>query len=188
MMRQQRWWLHTTIVVGAALLFMILAAWVAQPWWEYAFLSDDSAVSWLSSALLIANAAVALNLALTRTFHPLLGGGLALALSGLAADEHFLFHEQFKHSVPRSIGEAPTILVGVGGIAIVFLLNRSLRAPAARYLIVAAVAVGLFALWVDLGTPPAGIARFEEAFEVLAEALFLSGLLESSRAQVQSAC
>jgi len=38
-----------------------------------------------------------------------------------------------------------------------------------------------------VGTSQTSVALFEEGFEVMAEALFLSGLLEASRAQVQSA-
>jgi hypothetical protein len=186
-MRQHRWWLHTTIVVGAAVAFMLLAAWMSQPWWEYAFLSDDSAVSWLSSALLMANAAVALNLALTGTLPIAVGSVIAASLAVLSADEQFLLHERFKEFVPPWAGNVPTVLVGVGGVVVLIVLRRSVRSRQARRLIAASVALGVFALWVDLGSPPPTLARFEEAFEVVAEALFLSGLLEVSRAQVQSA-
>ena len=187
MMPPQRWWLHTTIVTGATLAFMAVAAWQALPWWEYAFLSDGSPVSWLSSALLLANAAVALNLTLGRSLPSPPGSILALSLAVLAVDEQFLLHERFKESVGPSIGDAPTVLVGVGGIVLLAWLNPTVRARAARRLLLAGVATGLFALWVDLGQPPAVIARFEEAYEVLAESLFLCGLLELSRGQVQSA-
>lgn len=187
MMRQDAWWLHTAAILGAAIAVMTAAAWASLPWWEYAFLSDDSPVSWLSSALLMANAAVALNLALTRSLQPVLGSVIAAALAVMSADEHFLLHERFKQSVPVWMGDGPTVLVGVGGVGVLILLNRSVKAPAARYLIGAAVAVGVFALWVDLGSPPPLLARLEEGFEVFAEALFLSGLLDVSRTQVQSA-
>ena len=187
MMRQQRWWLHTTAIVGFVVTVMGAAAWTSLPWWEYAFLSDDSAVSWLSSALLLANAAVALNLVLTGSLPRVLGSAIATALAAMSVDEHFVLHERFKQSVPLWMGDGPTVLVGVGGIGVLILLNRSVKLLAARYLIGAAVAVGIFALWVDLGSPPPLMARLEESFEVLAEALFLSGLLEVSRTQVQSA-
>ena len=186
MMRQDAWWLHTSAVVGAAVLVMVWAAWTALPWWEYAFLSDDSAVSWLSSALLMANAAVALNLSLTRVLPPLIGGPMALALTLMAIDEQFLLHERFKTWAP-AIGNAPAMLVGVGGLGVLVVLLNSVRSAAARWLCSIAVVVGLFALGVDLGTSQTSVALFEEGFEVIAEALFLSGLLEASRAQVQSA-
>jgi hypothetical protein len=48
--------------------------------------------------------------------------------------------------------------------------------------------IGLFALWVDVATSPAILARTEELFEVVAESVFLCGLLEQARTQVQSAC
>jgi hypothetical protein len=186
-MRQHRWWLHTTIVVAASVLFMVIAAWLSQPWWEYAFLSDDSAVSWLSSALLMANAAVAFTLALSGALPIVLGSVIAAALAVLSADEQFLLHERFKQFVPPWLENAPTVLVGIGGVVVLVLLRRSVRSQPAHRLIAASVALGVFALWVDLGSPPPAIARLEEAFEVVAEALFLSGLLEASRAQVQSA-
>ena len=166
---------------------MVIAAWLSHPWWEYAFLSDDSAVSWLSSALLMANAAVALNLALTRALPLAVGSAFAASLAILSADEQFLLHERFKESAPPWLANAPTVLVGIGGGVILVLLSRFVRSQPARWLIATSVALGLFALWVDLGSPPPTIARLEEAFEVVAEALFLSGLLEVSRAQVQSA-
>lgn len=183
-MRQSRWWIHTTLVLGAAIAFMAVAAWQALPWWEYAFLSDDSAVSWLSSALLLANAAVALTLTLNRSLPSPLGSAVTVALAGLAIDEQFLLHEGFKESVAPSIGNAPTMLVAAGGVGLLVLLNRTVKSRPAMALILAAVVVGLFAIWVDLGAPPAAIARLEEGFEVIAESLFLCGLLEVSRGQV----
>ena len=187
MMRQQRWWLHTTAIVGSVAALMAAAAWTSSPWWEYAFLSDDSAVSWLSSALLMANAGVALNLSLTRVLPLSVGGVMTFALAVMSADEQFLLHERFKHSVPGWMGNAPTVLVGLGGVAVLATLTAVVKSRAARGLVAAAVALGVFALWVDLGSAPPLIARVEEGFEVLAEALFLSGLLEASRTHVQSA-
>ena len=57
---------------------------------------------------------------------------------------------------------------------------------AVRGLIASGLAMGLLAIWVDLGSPPETIRAFEEAFEVWAESLFLCGLLELSRSHVQS--
>jgi hypothetical protein len=187
MMRQHAWWLHTSAVVGTVIVVMAWAAWTALPWWEYAFLSDDSPVSWLSSALLMANAAVALNLSLTRVLAPFIGGPMALALALMALDEQFLLHERFKASVPAVMGNAPAMLMGIGGLGILVVLMNSVRSLAARWLFAIAVVVGLFALGIDVGTSQSSVALFEEGFEVMAEALFLSGLLEASRTQVQSA-
>jgi len=61
----RKWWRHTAIVLIAVTLFMAAAALADWPWWEFAFRSDLSPVSWLSGALLLANAAVALSLTLS---------------------------------------------------------------------------------------------------------------------------
>ena len=178
--RHNRWWVHTAVAVGMACAFMAAAAWQALPWWEHAFLSDDSPVSWLSSALLVANAAVAINLTLIRALPASLGSALAFSLAALAIDEQFLLHERFKEAVAPPLGNIPTLLIGLGGIVVFVWLNRVVTSRAAGRLFLAAIALGLFALWVDLGRPPVAFARLEEGFEVLAEVLFLSGLYEAS--------
>jgi hypothetical protein len=166
---------------------MVCAAWREWPFWEYAFISDGSAVAWLSSALLAANAAVALSVTLMRALPSALGGGLSAALAYLAIDEQFQLHERFKNRVGTSpLGEAPMVIVGAGAIVVLLLLWRRLPTRTARGLFVSAMSVGIFALWVDLGSPPVIVGQLEEGFEVLAESLFLSGLLELARTQVHS--
>jgi hypothetical protein len=178
---------HTAIVLGLVLAFMAAAAWREWPWWEYAFFSDGSAVAWLSSALLLANAAVALSATLVRALPPVSGGGLSAALALLAIDEQFQLHEQFQAALGTSpLRHAPTMTVGVGGIIVLAVFWRRLATRTARALFAAAVIAGLFALSVDLGSPPLAIGRLEEGFEVVAESLFLCGLLELVRPQVQS--
>ena len=181
------WWRHTAAVMSAIVAFVIAAALADWPWWEFAFRSDFSAVSWLSSALLLANAAVALSLTLSRLLPRLLGSALTLALTLLALDEQFQLHERFQESaLTGRFGRAPTFLVGAIGIVFAIVLLLTVKSRPARTLLAAGVVVGLFALWVDLGAPPAAIAVFEEGFEVLAEGLFICGLLEVSRSHVQS--
>ncbi len=155
---------------------MAVAGWQALPWWEHAFLSDDSPVSWLSSALLVANAAVVVTLTVIRSLPSALGRILATALAALALDEQFLLHERYKESVPPSVGGIPTILIGLFGLVGIVLLGRAVRSRHARALFLSALVLGLFALWIDLGNPPAWASRLEEGFEVLAEAMFLSAL------------
>jgi len=166
---------------------MAAAVWREWPWWEYAFLSDGSAVAWFSSALLMANAAVALSLTMTGALPVTRGGSLSAALGLLAVDEQFQLHEQFKAAVtPSWLKDAPTVLVGIGGIVLLVLVWRRLPTRTTRALFTLAVLVGVFALWVDLGSPPVTVGRLEEGFEVIAESLFLCGLLELARPQVQS--
>jgi hypothetical protein len=144
------------------------AAWREWPWWEYAFISDGSAVAWLSSALLVANAAVALSATLVRALPVITGGCLSAALALLAVDEQFQLHEQFKNSAGTNrFSEAPMVMVGIGAIVVLVLLWRRRPARTARVLFVAAVGLGIFALWVDLGSPPVIVGQLEEGFEVL---------------------
>jgi hypothetical protein len=181
------WWRHTVIVLAAGTLFMAAAALANWPWWEFAFRSDMSPVSWLSSALLLANAAVTVSLTLCSALPRALGTTLSATLALLALDEEFQLHERLQDSfIAGRFGHAPTVAVGIGGIIAAVALIRTIRPPAARGLIASGVALGLFAIWVDLGSPPAVIGALEESFEVIAESLFLSGLLELSRSQVQS--
>jgi hypothetical protein len=181
------WWRHTAIVLAALTLFMAAAALVNWPWWEFAFRSEMSPVSWLSGALLLANAAVMVSLTLSGALPRALGTTLSAALALLALDEQFQLHERLQNSfVAGRFGRAPTVAVGVGGVIAAIALIRTIRPPGAQGLIASGVALGLFALWVDLGSPPAVVGALEEAFEVIAESLFLCGLLELSRSQVQS--
>ncbi|HUQ87121.1 MAG TPA: hypothetical protein VM096_06150 [Vicinamibacterales bacterium] len=163
------------------------AAWREWPWWEYAFISDGSAIAWLSSALLVANAAVALSVTLMRALPLITGGCLAAALALLAVDEQFQLHERFKNSAGASrVSEAPMVMVGVGGIVLLVLGWHRLPTHTARMVFLSAVSLGIFALWVDLGSPPVIVGQLEEGFEVLSESLFLCGLLELARSHVQS--
>lgn len=190
------WWLHSTVVVASAVLFMAVAAWQSLPWWEYAFLSDDSPVAWLSSALLVANAAVAFKLTLDRSLSRLFGGALSMAFVGLALDEQFMLHEWFKYTyasggataglVQAPVGDLPALFVGLGGLLMLIAFVRVVSRKPARGLMVTAVVVGVFALWVDLGSAPVWLTRTEEGYEVLAESLTLCALLEVARGHVHS--
>lgn len=188
-MRGAGWSLHTAVILGIVAAFTAASAAAAWPWWEYAFLSDDSPLAWFSSALLLANAAVAMNLTVSRMLPARLGWLLSGALGFLALDEQFRLHERLKDAIGRrGLADLPTWAVGVGGILCLIALLRIVTRTSARLLIAAGVAIGIFALWVDLGNPPTVIARAEELYEVIAESLFLAGLIEVSRSQVQSAC
>jgi hypothetical protein len=194
-MKRASWWVHTSIVLVATTVFMVFAAWQSLPWWEYAFLSDDSPVSWLSSALLGACAAVALSLTLDRSLQPAFGSALTGALVVMALDEQFMLHEWFKYGYAATastdgaagaFGNAPALAVCVGGLAMALWFAWRGPSRTAGRLMLAAVAVGVFSLWVDLGRPPAILMRTEEAYEVLAESLALCALLEVPRRQVHS--
>jgi hypothetical protein len=79
-----------------AFIFMGLVMLRDWPLWQRAFSSDISPVSWLSSAQLWAGALLALRLGLDRSLPAMFAFSLAVALAGLALDEQFLLHEQWK--------------------------------------------------------------------------------------------
>lgn len=170
--------------VGAVLLFLGLCAWRAWPLPEEAFLSDGTAAAWLSSAQLWTMAVLSLRLARERALPPVLAGWLALAFTGMAFDEQFMLHEQWKYGCAdwlaachfNAVRELPMYAVGCGGVATAAWLAGALPSGAARMLLWAAIAVGVFALLADLAAWPAFARGYEEAFECIAEALF-AGLL-----------
>jgi hypothetical protein len=134
----------------------------------------------------MANAAVAFVVTLIRALPAMSGGGLSATLAFLAIDEQFQLHEQFKATLGASrLRNAPTVLVGVGAVVLFVLFWRRLVTRTARVLFALAVIVGVFALWVDLGSPPLVVGRLEEGFEVIAESLFLCGLVEVARSHVR---
>lgn len=190
-------WSRTIVVLSGVGLFIALSAWAYMPWWELAFRSDKSPVSWLSSSLLFACAALALQSRAQRGLSLSLSSWLTVSMLALALDEQFLFHEYWKYhcsewlslcALPSLayvdlLGDAPMVLVGCIGIATGFILSREIDTPIARKLILAAIIFGVvLALGTHfghaIGLLPAWFNRYEEVFEVLSETLFLCALLE----------
>jgi len=170
-------------LLGAVLVFMAVSAWACQPWWELAFRSDNSPVSWLSSALLVAAALLAVRLAGDGSVPRVGGSGLAAVLFLLALDEQFQFHEHVKyHWLPRGspLADWNNVLLIVGGLWLLGRFRRLVRERAPRALMSAAIAVGVLALAVAIGRAhaPSLLVVLEEGLEVLAETLFLCALLE----------
>lgn len=184
-MHPRPWWPHTAAVVTAVVSVLILAIWMAWPLWDYALFSDDSPVSWLSSALLAANAAVALVAAFgTGASRPF--GFVAVALAAMATDEEFHLHERLQETHGEWLAAGFGVLLVTGGLASVYALRRRVPSRVARTFFLVAVAAGATAVAVDLGAAGAGWAMTEELWEVAAETLWLCGLLEVCRVQVQS--
>src|ERR1700678_1721116 len=91
------WMLRTGAVMCSVALFVAISAWAYLPWWELAFRSDDSPVSWLSSALLFACGALALQIGTQRGVRPLLSAWLTVSMLAMALDEQFMYHEYWKY-------------------------------------------------------------------------------------------
>lgn len=173
------------IALGGALAFMVAAVIWYWPTPEFAFLSDNSPVSWLSSAQLWAIALLALRLGADRSLPVLASIWLGSAMIVLACDEQFMFHEHWKYGCHqwlsacshRWVTEFPIIAVGVVGAATMVWLDRLLPNRLARSWLWSSLAVGGLAIIVDLFGWPTPLVRAEEALEVIAEALFAGTLL-----------
>jgi hypothetical protein len=142
-------------------------------------------VSWLSSALLLTLAAMALRLMADGGLPRWLGGWTAAAMFLLALDEQFMFHELWKYRCHEwtalcridSVRELPMLAVAGVGTLTIAALHRAMRSRLSRGLLWAGLAVGLWAITVDQVAMPYPIAELEEGFEVLAEALVLAAFV-----------
>lgn len=173
------------LLLAAVLIFMGVAAVMYWPEPEVAFRSDLSPVSWLSSALLLSIAVLAIRQLTDRGLSRWLAIWLGLAIFVLALDEQFMFHEQWKYGCTAWleacryawVKEAPTLLVGIVGLLTAGVLHRALPPGRARLVLWLALATGILALKIDLLGGDAFLAIYEEGLEVLAEALFAAVLL-----------
>ena len=180
--------LGALLILAGALLFMALSAGLAYPGWERAFRSDASPVSWLSSALLLSLCVMCARLMADGGVPRGLGLWLTGAMFLLALDEQFMFHELWKYRCEDLTGlpalceapgvrEAPILFVALFGAITVGLMIRTLPGRFTRGLLLAGIACGLWAIWIDQVPMPYPIAELEEGFEVLAEALVLAALM-----------
>jgi len=167
----------TTFVTSAVVLYW--------PTPEFAFLSDQSPVSWLSSAQLWALALLAFRLGMERVLSFGMSVWLGLAMVGLACDEQFMLHEQWKYGCAawwsacriEWVTELPMMLVGGLGLLTLLTLHRAMPLRPARILMWSGFAVGVMALALDLSGWGGALSRYEEGLEVVAEALFAAALL-----------
>lgn len=175
------------MVVYLPLIFLFMAFTTVLNWPvpELAFRSDNSPVSWLSGAQLWAIAVLAIRLSFDRALPLWLGLWLATAMAGMAFDEQFMFHEQWKYGCTDWftlcrfpwVREFPMLIVGIVGFLTALWLHASVQPGWARRQLWIAIGIGLFALSLDLLHFSNELAPYEEGFEVLAEAFYLSFLL-----------
>lgn len=171
--------------LGGALVFMLAASVLYWPTPVVAFASDASPVSWLSSAQLWSIALLSLRTSVDRTLPLAMAIWLFVALVLLACDEQFMLHEQWKYGCAAWWGvcrqtwatELPMLAILVFGLATAFRLHGLLVARMARTLLWTSLGIGMLALCVDLLAWPAVWVNYEEALEVLAEAVFIGMLL-----------
>jgi hypothetical protein len=178
-------WVAGFTVAGAVLFIALAAAWY-WPTPELAFLSDNSPVSWLSSAQLWTIALLSLRLGADRSLPVLTSAWMALAMMLLACDEQFMLHEHWKYGCyewfdacrnHHWMTEAPILAVAIAGAATVAHLHCLLRDRGCRLWLWSSLTVASLAILVDLTGWPPNLARLEEVLEVVAEALFAGTLL-----------
>lgn len=183
-LKRLQFWIPIFPVV-IALTFIALAIEQALPFWQKAFRSDNSVISWLSSAQLWAIAFLYLILIQEKRISDKLGYWLFLSFILLAIDEQFQFHELWKYQCidwfdackHRWITEAPMgLLVILGGLS-AFLFYAECRNKMAKGFLITSFILGLIAIYIDLFPAPYIMTILEEGFEVMAEAFWLSSLL-----------
>jgi hypothetical protein len=160
-----------------AVLFMLVAAVLYWPTWEMAFVSDNSPVSWLSSAQLWAIAFVAARLGVDRSLTVAAAAWLSVSMVVLACDEQFMLHEHWKYGCIdwwdacryHWVTEIPIMVIGLVGAATMVWLHYLMRSRAARIVLWCSFGVGVLAIVVDLFGWPHSLVRLEEALEVVAE-------------------
>lgn len=170
--------------VFAAILFIASAISQAWPFWQQAFRSDNSSISWLSSAQLWTISFVTLLLIKEQKLPKVLGGWFFLAMLLMAMDEQFQFHEQWKYGCdewvnwcdPIWVKELPILSMALLGSMSTFWLYRYCATRFSKIALVIAILLGLVAISIDLGLVPGFLFIFEEGFEVMAEAFWLSCL------------
>ena len=173
------------LLIISVLLFMGVAVAMYWPEPEVAFRSDQSPVSWLSSALLLSIAVLSIRQVTDRGLPRLLAVWLGLAIFVLALDEQFMFHEQWKYGCPAWleacrhdwVKEMPTLLLGIVGLVTAGGLHWALPPGRARLMLWLALATGILALKIDLLGGNTILAIYEEGLEVLAEAFFAADML-----------
>ena len=185
------WW---PLAVACATVLAIFVAIVALywPWVEQAIAVEEAPVAWLQSSMLWSAATLSLLLSFADRDR---ARGWALAAVGLLAaalDERFMGHERIKDwmlfrfyagdvSSMGHAGDLPMLVYVVGGAA----LLAWLRSGAPRFFgmrwLIAAVCVGTAGVALDIASTELRIQVIEEGCELIAETLFVCGLLRHAQ-------
>lgn len=141
--------------------FICYVWFVSQPFGKTAIAKEGGAITWLSTVILFSISVQALNL---NWF--IVSAGFCY----LAIDEQFMIHE-------RIGGYWPMLITGIAGLVLVPFFIKNTKGIA-RILIVTSIFLGLCIIVLDACTR--NFPVFEEILEIVAESIFLTGLLVKS--------
>jgi hypothetical protein len=175
-----------------AVVTLVAAAIVLSDWpfVERAIALEDAPIAWLQTSLIAASAVVCLCRAIIHGDRRAGWYVVAAALFALALDERFMGHEQLKEWIWLNVfdgdrarmghwGDAPVVLYGVGGAAVVLWMMRRGARGYPALLLWAAIAVAGCAIALDVVATSIWSQIWEELLELLAETLFFVSLLLS---------
>jgi hypothetical protein len=168
-----------TVIVCAFFGIVLSVAWYKNYYFPvYAISGEASAGTWLSGVLLTMCAATSLSLGVSHAEWRWYM--ITVFFLILAADEHFMFHEQVKESIifndhtrSRWVYELPVLAGTVLGLLVSLMLWQMLRGSS-RYLLLAAVVFGTLSAGMDILA--AGVL-WEDAFKLLGELAVTCALL-----------
>lgn len=172
------------LTVGAFIAGVVIRSW---PYATLEIIREKSPIAWLSVALLLASAALAVAAGVAGR-GPAAFFVLAAGLGVAALDERFMGHERLKALILREVfdyhraamghwGDAPMALVPLVGGALLWALRRELVGGPCRAALLAAFGAGVVAIALDIATVHPVAQLVEELLEVAAETLFLLALL-----------
>lgn len=180
------------LVCGIVSAIFLAIVWLHWPWLEQAVAVEEAPVAWLQSSMLWSGATLALLLVFVEPARRRGWGVLALALLLAALDERFMGHERLKDwmlfrffsgelAAMGRVGDLPMLLYAAAGLAFVTWLARGGPRFAGIRWLVAAVVVGTAGIALDIATKDLGMQVVEEGCELLAETLFVCGLLRHAQ-------
>jgi hypothetical protein len=192
MKRDNGYWTSCFAVFTTVATILGWIVWRHYPFIERALAFEDSPIAWVSSSVLIACATLSFAIVQQRA-HPrqdqLAWIFLTLLLLLAALDERFQLHETFKswllfhhyHGDVKQMqfmGDLPMAGYPAAGMFFIYWFGKRVASPG---MFAAAIVVGAVAVGMDIATENIRLQMLEEVLEVLAETLFLCGLLIEHR-------
>jgi hypothetical protein len=182
------------VVLLCALVLVVFGfmVWRYWPGLARALGLQEAPIDWLQSSLLCAGAAICV---LLGVFEPSRSRGwnvVALALLAAALDQRFGIHQRLRDAIdfgllgrdpaaPGRTGHLPMLAYSAAGLLLLAWLRRGPAPFTAMRWIVAAVVVGAASIGLDIASTDLAVQAVEESLELLAETLFVCGVLRHAQ-------